>query len=81
VAGFRSALAQKASPSHLPDAPIHCFDAYMDGCTEADLREILTAVIGAYPPNHPEKPFLQREFQDHAALLSRSIVDSLGEVD
>jgi hypothetical protein len=81
VAGFRSALAQKPSPSHLPDTPIRCFDAYMDGCTESDLQEILAAVVGAYPPDHPEKSLLQRQFQGHAALLFRSIADSLGEVD
>jgi hypothetical protein len=80
VAGFRSALAKKPSPPHLPDIPINCFDAYMDGCTEAELQEIMAAVIGAYPENHPEKCLLQRESQAHAALLYRSITDSLGKM-
>jgi hypothetical protein len=81
VAGFRSALAEKPSPLHLPDTPINCFDAFMGGCTEVDLQEILEAVVSAYPENHPEKQLLQREFQAHAAVLFRHIAEGLAETE
>jgi hypothetical protein len=78
VAGFRSALAEKPQPAQLPDTPTRCFDAYMARCQEADLQEILEAVVAAYPADHPEKPFLTQEARAHAAVLFRTLSDSAG---
>jgi len=81
VGGFRAALARKRSPSHLPDTPINCFDAFMDGCTESDLQQLLKAVIAAYPDRHPEKSLLLREFQAHAVILYREMAERLGRLN
>lgn len=79
VAGFRSALVKKWRPSPLPETPIKCFDVYMARCSEADLRDIVKAVIAAYPTHHPEKRLLIQKAQAHAAVLYRTLSDSLGD--
>ncbi len=54
---------------NLPEAFTGHFRSYLSSCSEADLLDLMRAVVQPYHPEAPELPVIIRNIEEHAAIF------------
>jgi hypothetical protein len=71
--GFLEALALKPTIPILPDSPLTCFIVYLSSCTEAQLHDLLQAIVNTFNPGAPQRAIAKKNLSHHAQTLYNSI--------
>jgi hypothetical protein len=71
--GFLEALALKPNIPILPDSPLTCFIVYLSSCTEAQLHDLLQAIVNTFNPGAPQRAIAKKNLSHHAQTLYNSI--------
>jgi hypothetical protein len=73
VSGFFDGLAHKGHLVEGQESPATLMGYYLSRLSQADLTETLEDILGAYPPQSPERHLMASRLIDHGQVLSGCI--------